>query len=336
MSRALLIDTDPGVDDALAVLLAARSPELEIVGLTTVFGNAAVEVTTRNALALLELIGRSDVPVFMGAAAPLVGTYLGPVTQVHGHDGMGDGGALPTPRASPTPDVTAAEFIVQSARERPGTLTILALGPLTNLALALALEPDLARRIEAVVLMGGNAVVPGNATPAAEANMLGDPEAADRVLGADWPVTMVGLDVTHQVNLRGAQLDQMARVGGPVGTIASRALPQYRSFFESTNGIDGIYLHDPTVVGHLLWPELFGVSDWPMRVETVGISRGKTWPNTGGTDEAEPIAWQGRPRVAVCTSVDGAELAARVAHQLLEPCICPASPPRRSGDSFRS
>jgi purine nucleosidase len=317
MSRALLIDTDPGVDDALALLLAARSPELDIVGLTTVFGNAAVEVTTRNALALRDLIGRLDVPICMGAAAPLAGPYLGPVLQVHGHDGMGDGEALPAPRANPKPDASAAEFIVATVRERPGKLTILALGPLTNLALALALEPDLERRTEAVIVMGGNAVVPGNPTPAAGANMLGDPEAADRVLGADWPVTMVGLDVTHQVNLQGVQIDRLARADGPVGAIASKALPLYRQFFERTNGIDGIYLHDPTAVGYLLWPELFSISAWPMRVETAGFSRGKTWPNMGGTDEAEPDEWRSRPKIDVCVSVEASELADRVVNRLL-------------------
>ncbi|MGH3880806.1 MAG: nucleoside hydrolase [Actinophytocola sp.] len=314
----VVIDTDPGVDDALAILLAAASPELELVGLTTVFGNCAVDVATRNALVLLDVAGRADVPVARGAADPIASPYLGPVPQVHGVDGMGDGGPLPEPTGSPVA-ASAAEFLCCTAAASPGELTILAVGPLTNLALALRLRPDLDTLVERVVVMGGNALVPGNATPAAEANMHNDPEAADIVFGARWPVTMVGLDVTHKVNLRGADIDRITAAPTPAGRHLARALPRYRAFFEHTNGLDGMYVHDPSAVAYLIDPTMFTVSEWPLRVETQGFSRGKTWPSLGDTDDSTPAAWQGRPTVSVCVDVDAARVVDLMLARLADP-----------------
>ncbi len=305
----VVIDTDPGVDDAVAILLAAASPELELLGLTTVFGNCAVDVATRNALVLLDIAGRPDVPVARGAADPVATPYLGAVPQVHGEDGMGDGGPLPEPSRAAVGE-SAAEFLCRTAAAHPGEVTILAIGPLTNLALALRLRPELDTLVERVVVMGGNALVPGNATPTAEANMRNDPEAADVVFGARWPVTMVGLDVTHRVNLSGADIDRLTAAPTPAGRHLARALPLYRAFFEATNGLDGIYVHDPTAVAYLLDPAAFTVSRWPLRVETQGISRGKTWPSLGGTDDATPAPWQGRPAVDVCVDVDAKRVTA--------------------------
>lgn len=301
----VVIDTDPGVDDAVAILFAAASPELSLLGLTTVFGNCAVDVATHNALVLRDVAGRPDLPVARGAADPLATPYLGPVPQVHGVDGMGDGGPLPSPSGAPVAE-TAAEFLCATVSEHPGEVTILAVGPLTNLALALRLRPDLDTLVSRVVVMGGNALVPGNATPAAEANIRNDPEAADVVFGARWPVTMVGLDVTHRVLLRGADIDRVTGADTPAGRHLARALPLYRSFFAHTNGLDGIYVHDPTAVAYLLDPALFTVAHWPLRVETQGFSRGKTWPNLGNTDDATPEPWRDRPPVGVCTDVESA------------------------------
>jgi purine nucleosidase len=311
----VVIDTDPGVDDALAILLATASPEIELLGLTTVMGNCAIDVATRNALVLLDVAGRPDVPVARGAADPIATPYLGPVPQVHGVDGMGDGGPLPSPTRGPIGQ-SAAEFLCATVAANPGEVTILAIGPLTNLALALRLRPDLDTLVERVVVMGGNAFVPGNATPAAEANMRSDPEAADVVFGARWPVTMVGLDVTHRVNLRGADIDRLIAAPTPAGWHLARALPLYRSFLERTNGLDGIYVHDPTAVAYLLDPAGFAVSRWPVRVETQGISRGKTWPSLGDTDDATPAPWQGRPEVDVCVDVDAERVVAEILRRL--------------------
>lgn len=160
--------------------------------------------------------------------------------------------------------------------------------------------------------MGGNALVPGNATPTAEANIRNDPEAADIVFGARWPVTMVGLDVTHRVLLRGPDIDRLTATPTSAGRHLAHALPRYRSFSARTNGLDGIYVHDPTAMAYLLDPSLFTVSRWPVRVETQGISRGKTWPSLGGTDSdtatdgtaTEPEPWRGRPAVGVCVDVE--------------------------------
>ena len=314
----VVIDTDPGVDDALAILLAAASPELDLVGLTTVFGNCAVDVATRNALVLLDVAGRAEVPVARGAADPIASPYLGPVAQVHGVDGMGDGGPLPEPAGSPVAP-SAAEFLCRTAAASPGELTILAVGPLTNLALALRLRPDLDTLVDRVVVMGGNALVPGNATPAAEANMHNDPEAADIVFGARWPVTMVGLDVTHKVNLRGADIDRITAAPTPAGRHLTRALPRYRAFFEHTNGLDGMYVHDPSAVAYLVDPTMFTVSEWPLRVETQGFGRGKTWPSLGDTDDSTPAAWQGRPTVSVCVDVDATRVVDLMLARLADP-----------------
>jgi inosine-uridine nucleoside N-ribohydrolase len=300
-ARRVVIDTDPGIDDAIAIFLALGAAELDVVGLTTVYGNCAVDVATRNALALLEIAGRADVPVAMGAAAPVATEYLGAIPHIHGVDGLGDSGLLTEPAGRPV-DLSAAEFL---CRHAPGA-TVLALGPLTNLALALRLRPELDTVVRQVVVMGGNALVPGNATPAAEANMVNDPEAADVVFGARWPITMVGLDVTQQVVMDGPRIDAVTGGDVPAARLLKGAISFYRRFLSRVSGVDGIYLHDPTAAAYLLDPGLFRTERWPVRVETQGFSRGKTWPNLGGTDDEAPAAWQGRPLLEVCVGVDAA------------------------------
>lgn len=195
MGRKTVIDTDPGVDDALAIFLALASSEIDVVGITTIFGNAPTSMTMKNALSLLEIAGCEDISVAMGAAKPLSSKYLGPVTRVHGHDGQGNSN-ITAPSRNPI-DTSASDWLYDLATANPGELTILALGPLTNLALAVERHPDLPELIDEIVVMGGNALVPGNATPASEANMLNDPEAADIVFGQSWSAVMIGLDVTH-------------------------------------------------------------------------------------------------------------------------------------------
>lgn len=304
MARKLLIDTDPGVDDAMAILMALASPEFEVVGLTSIFGNAGIDITTDNARRLLDVAARPDVPVARGADDPVATSYKGPVPQVHGHNGLGD--APLAPISQPPIDHDAARFIHDTVAAHPGEVTLVALGPLTNVALALQRYPDLAALVGDVVVMGGNALVPGNATPSAEANINNDPEAADLVFGAGWDITMVGLDVTHSINLTGDRIERITGTDTATGRLLRAALPLYRGFFESTNGIDGIFVHDPTTIAYLLEPEAFTTEDWPLRVETESFSRGKTWPNLGDTDESTPAAWQGRPPVRVCVEADAA------------------------------
>ena len=173
--RKIIIDTDPGIDDAMAIFLALASPELDVVGLTTVMGNVEVDLATTNALRLLEIAGRSDIPVAEGAGKPIATDFLGTVEFVHGDDGQGNA-FLPSPASRPL-GISAAEFIVQQARAYPGEITLVPIGPLTNIALALRLEPNLPKLVAGAVLMGGNAFCPGNASPTAEANIRNDPEA---------------------------------------------------------------------------------------------------------------------------------------------------------------
>ncbi len=317
----IIIDTDPGVDDAMAIAMAFASPELDVRMLTTVFGNAKTDITTRNTLGLLALAGRTDIPVLRGAEGPLIsGIHHHSVPQVHGHDGLGDAGMLDGLEIEEPAEGAAAIALIDAAKQSQAAgkpLTIVALGPLTNLALALHLEPAIATMVERVVVMGGNAFAPGNATPAAEANMLGDPEAADIVFGADWPVTMIGLDVTHKVIMTSDQIAHAATADTFGGLVMRKAVPLYHRFFEQTNNVGGIYAHDPSVIAWILESGLFETRPLPLRVETQNNSRGKTWPFTKDTDNGAPEAWQGRPLVDVAVGVDGEGVAELVGRRLV-------------------
>jgi purine nucleosidase len=299
MPQKIIIDTDPGVDDAMAIFFALRSPELDVIGLTTVFGNVHTDLATFNALRLLEIAGRTDIPVARGSDNPLTRPFKGPVPFVHGDDGQGNV-HLPPPTTKRISG-SAAKFIIDQARQYPGEITLVAIGPLTNLALALRTDQNIQHQVKEVVLMGGNALVPGNATPAAEANIHNDPEAADLVFSAHWPVTMVGLDVTHTVNMTPDHLDRYAQADNPLAQHITRIVPHYRRYFENAYHIQGIYVHDSSAIAYVLDPSLFEVKQWPVCVETMGISRGKTWPGIG-EHPMEP--WNERHPVNVCVKVD--------------------------------
>lgn len=303
--RKIIIDTDPGIDDAMAIFFALRAPELNVIGLTTIFGNVHTTLATTNALRLLEIAKRTDIPVVKGADNPIATEYEGPVPFVHGNDGQGNLD-LPMP-ATKALDTTAAEWIVEQVMTHPGEITLVPIGPLTNIALALRLEPRIAENVHEVVLMGGNAIVPGNATPAAEANIHNDPEAADVVFGANWQVTMIGLDVTHRVNMTRADIARYSEVGSAMTDHVMKMLPVYQGYFEKAYGSDGIYVHDSSAVAYVIDPTLFRIERWSVRVETMGISRGKTWPAMG--DVVLP-PWQNRPRMNVAVDVDSPRLVA--------------------------
>lgn len=311
MPRKIIIDTDPGVDDTMAIFFALCSPELEVVGLTTIFGNVHTALATQNALRLLEIAGRTDIPVARGAVDALTRPFEGPVPYVHGMDGQGEI-HLPDP-AGRAIDISAAQFIVEQARAHPGEITLLPIGPLTNIALALRLEPRIAEWVDEVVLMGGNALAPGNASPAGEANIRNDPEAADLVFGAAWQVTMVGLDVTLRVRMTPEDIAAYATHGNPMSDHITRVLPHYRNYFESSYDVAGLFVHDSSAVAYLLDPSLFTVRRWPIRVGTQGLGRGKTWPATG---KRILPAWEGRPPVNVCVEVDGPAVVALGAERL--------------------
>jgi purine nucleosidase len=293
----LLIDTDPGIDDALAMLLALRSPEANVRGITTVHGNVPVERGTHNALRVLDLAGRSDVPVAAGAAVPLL-RELRTAELVHGSDGLAD--LVTTEVDVDSQPVAGPEFLVRTVTEAAEPPTIVTLGPLTNLAIALAFAPQLAERIAQVVVMGGAVRSEGNATPAAEFNILCDPEAAAIVLRSGVPLTLVPLDVTMRAifpgdwseRLEGSE-DPVERFAGGLGVHVTRI---YRQYY----GIDGFALHDPLAMAVAIDPSLVQTRELWVTVDTgQGITAGKTFADFWGI----PEPW-GEPNARVALEVD--------------------------------
>ena len=283
MATPILIDCDPGHDDAVALMLAVASPEVELVGVTTVVGNQTVEKTTVNALRVLELCGRSDVPVAKGAAHPLV-RQRSVAAHVHGETGL-DGPDLPPPSREPVAE-HAVSFLARQIREHDGKLTVIPVGPLTNIALLLALEPD--ARPERIVLMGGS-VGEGNRTPAAEFNIWADPEAARRVFESGIDITMIGLDVTHQALVTDADAEAMRGLG-KVGKVAAELFDFYGRWHKATYpDLDGSPLHDPVAVAHVIDPTL--VETKPAYIEidcSWEQGRGRTNVDWRGRLESSP------------------------------------------------
>ena len=271
--QRVIIDTDPGIDDAVALLLALRSPELRVEAVTTVFGNHAVATTTDNALALLALAGRPDIPVARGADSPLSRPFLGHREEVHGGRGIG-GAPLPLPQSAPVAQ-PAHELIIELARAHPGELTLVAVAPLTNLALALQAEPRLPQWVARVVLMGGAYTCPGNTTPWAEANIYHDPEAAAQVFAAPWPVHALGLDVTLQATLDEADIARFATRGTPVADFVAAAVPFYQQFYRTRKGQVEVPMHDPAAIAYTLDQGLFQTRPAQVTVDqSDGPSRG--------------------------------------------------------------
>jgi inosine-uridine nucleoside N-ribohydrolase len=298
--RKIIIDTDPGIDDSMAIFYALSSPELEVIGLTTVFGNATTPKTTKNALRLLEIAKRPDIPVAAGADRPMTMKFHGGADFVHGADGQGNTD-LPAPTSQPV-DEHAVQFLIDEIMSAPKEITLVPIGPLTNIAMAYLMEPKIAENLKEVVLMGGNAIVGGNASPTAEANVLDDPEAADIVFGMNVPITMVGLDVTEKAYMSPEVLDRIGTFKNARAQHLSKILPFYRAFHQSRYGDTGIHVHDSTAITYLLKPELFKTVQHPIRVETTGISRGKTWAAFGRSNKE--MAWEGRPKINICVDLN--------------------------------
>jgi inosine-uridine nucleoside N-ribohydrolase len=280
MAIPILLDCDPGHDDAMAILLALASPELEVSALTTVAGNQTIEKVTANAIKVLDVAGAGDVPVGRGADRPLLGTAPVVAQDVHGETGL-DGPDLPPPSREPGP-APAIELLAAKLRERPHVLV--ATGPLTNVALLLAVHPELAERIERVVVMGG-AIAEGNVTPAAEFNIWVDPEAAARVFASGLDVTMVGLDVTHKALLTPAHADALRRTGR-AGAVVADLLAFYLRFHAQIYEFDGAPVHDAMAVAQVIDPGLLTTRQRPLEIDTgPGPSRGRTlvdlWQRTG-------------------------------------------------------
>ena len=272
----LILDLDTGIDDAIALVYALGHPLAEVVAVGAVHGNVPAPIAAQNSLRILEMLRRADVPVAVGARRPLA-QPLATAEFIHGSDGLGET-QLPAPQGTPANE-HAARQIVRLARQRPGELTLVATGPLTNLALALMAEPDLPRLLHQVVIMGGAAGCPGNITATAEANIWHDPEAADLVFQAGWPLRMVGLDVTMQVHMTTSKRLRLREMAAdvPVAGWIDRMLDFYVRAYAGALGEGVCPVHDPLAMAAALQPEMLSYARWPVRVETSGrLTRGMT------------------------------------------------------------
>ena len=256
MARKIIIDTDPGQDDAVAILLALASPELEVMGIVAVAGNVPLHHTKRNAGRVLALAGRSEIPVYAGAVRPLV-RRLVTAEHVHGKTGL-DGATLPEPEAEVQPQ-HGVDFLVETLLSAdPGEVTLCTLGPLTDVALALIKAPEIAPRIREIVMMGGAYFEVGNITPTAEFNIYVDPEAADVVMRSGVPLTILPLDATHQVISTPERLQRLRVTDRRCATTVASLLGFSETFDIGKYGSPGAPLHDPNVIAYLLRPDLYG------------------------------------------------------------------------------
>jgi purine nucleosidase len=314
VTRRIVLDVDTGIDDAIALLYLARHEEAEVVAAGSVHGNCTALQAATNTRYTLDLAGLPDVPVAVGAARPLA-QPLSVEVDAHGPDGLG--GVFPQGASATTFGLeSAAAQLVRLARESPGELTVLATGPLTNLALALMLDPELPRLVRDVVVMGGAVEHPGNVTTDAEANIWHDPEAADLVFQAAWDLTLIALDVTMQTILDGDRLAAVERATGVVPQFASQVLAHYVDAYERYLGIRGAAMHDPLAAAVALDPSLVTCTDMPVRVELRGeLTRGATI----GERRAGPRPGVDRPLVHVATTVDADRFLDDLVRRLVEP-----------------
>lgn len=282
--KKIIIDTDPGQDDAVAIMLALASPELEVLGITAVAGNVPLALTEKNARKICELAGHPEVKVFAGASRPMV-RQLVTAEYVHGKTGL-NGPDLPEPTMK-LQEQDAVDFIVETLmRENSGAVTLCLLGPLTNIALAMVREPKVALNIKEIVLMGGGFFEGGNVTPAAEFNIYVDPHAADVVLRSGVPITMIPLDCTHKALTTAKRVAAFRKMDTRPGIATAELLEFFERFDEDKYGTDGGPLHDPCVIAYLLKPELFSGRHINVTVETaseltMGMTVADWWGVTG-------------------------------------------------------
>ncbi|XP_059287262.1 probable uridine nucleosidase 2 [Lycium ferocissimum] len=259
-SKKVIIDTDPGIDDAIAIFVALQSPEIEVIGLTTIFGNVHTTLATRNALHLLEVAEKSDIPVAEGSHITITeGAKLQSTGHVHGMDGLGNQNIHP-PKGKPI-EQTAAEFLIQQACIYPGKVTVVTLGPLTNIALAIQLDPEFFKNIGQIVVLGGAFAVNGNVNPAAEANIFKDPTAADIVFTSGADVLAVGLNITHQVVLTDSDRGELEKSNGKFAKYLCKLLDVYFDYHHTAYSSRGVFLHDPTALLAAVNPSLFTYSE---------------------------------------------------------------------------
>ncbi|KAI9077382.1 hypothetical protein K1719_040695 [Acacia pycnantha] len=315
--KKIIIDTDPGIDDAMAIFLALRSPEVEVIGLTTIYGNVYTTLATRNALHLLEVAGRTDIPVAEGSHVTLTkGTKLRIADFVHGADGLGNQN-FPPPKGKQIEE-SAVDFLIRQAKTNPGKVTVVALGPLTNIALAIQQDPDFSKNIGQIVLLGGAFAVNGNVNPASEANIFGDPDAADVVFISGADIVAIGINVTHQVVLTASDREKLASSKGKFAQYLTKILGVYFSYHLEAYDNTGVYLHDPTTILAAVDPSLLTYTEGAVRVQTSGITRGLTILYNKQKRFGEVTEWSDKPSVKVAVTVDAPAVVKLVMDRLMD------------------
>lgn len=323
MSHKIILDTDPGIDDAMAIFTAMAHPDIELLGLTTVFGNVSAELAVQNGLRLVEMTG-VDVPVCKGCTVPRNGRVLSYPDFVHGADGFGNVN-LSAPNIAPN-KLDSADFIIETVKKYPHEVTLVAVGPLANLALAIERAPEILSLVKEVVLMGGCAFTDGNVSPVAEANIFSDPDAADLVMAADWPVVMVGLDVTHEVSFSRAMFAEIAEKNPKVGSFMQQAANFYISFYMSVrdkemkkhadkeddsalpHDQESCFGHDICAVLYVVDPTVFTTIEGSICVATEGVAAGQTIVDHRQLKAYLVPNWNDRPLQKTCTQVDATRI----------------------------
>jgi len=308
--QKIILDTDPGIDDAQAIAFAIAHPDIELLGLTCVFGNASVDITTRNALITLNQFGQSSIPVAQGAAKPLQQKRYPSPDFVHGQDGLGN--LHLSPASNSAIDETAAEFIVRLVNQQPNEISLVAIGPLTNIAQAVRLDPQLPSKVKELVIMGGTLNHIGNVTPHAEANFFNDPHAADEVLAHDWPAHIIGLDVTLQTLLREEHLAQIRKHAGSAGEFLWNSGQFYLDFYTKNLPLKDAQqrscaMHDASALVYLVERDSFEFVNGATRVISEGIATGQLSMDQKGIPYLLPY-WEARPAANVALRVDFARV----------------------------
>ncbi|WP_435237272.1 nucleoside hydrolase [Psychromonas sp. PT13] len=318
MKSKIILDTDPGIDDVMAILFAEANPEIELKAITTVYGNATIENSTHNALYLKQKF-KLHADVVKGASQPLVRPPVGPTVIVHGEGGLGDVN-VPTELTEQVTSGAAYQYIIDAVKAEPGEITLVAIGPLTNLALALQADPSIVDLVKEVVIMGGafgENKHYGNVTPFAEANVHDDPHAADIVLTASWPVVVIGLDVTEQSFFTREYLDTLRDEAREVGQFIWDVSRFYLRFYSQRVGIEACHVHDPSAIAYVINPELFTLREGPIRVVTEGVAEGMTIQKCDQrvypTDE-----WSVKPAQKIGVAVKSNELLALYRRSIID------------------
>ena len=277
--KRIIIDTDPGIDDAFAFLLALASPEIQLEALTTTQGNVTLEKATRNALSVLELCNASQIPVAAGSMYPLV-QPLRASADVHGASGIG-GAQLPEPKAKPI-EQHAVDYLIDRVLAEPNEISIFPIGPLTNIAMAIRKEPKFAKAVKELVIMGGAIKENGNVTPMAEFNIYVDPHAAHIVFHSGIPITLIPLDVTHKCLFRQEHVDRLIKMDSPITQFIKDAIEVYLKF-SYERGFEGSVLHDPLTLATVIAPELLTLKEYYVDVDhSGGVAMGKTFADIFG------------------------------------------------------